>query len=72
MYGNKCVCQIFITHISDLNLSLEFCEDNILIIEIVSTKFYENIHHFNPVNEHYWEKLVEMNNREEPNYFLGC
>lgn len=38
---------MIITLIFNLNLLIKFCKDSLLIIEIISTKFYEQIHLFN-------------------------
>ncbi|KAM7498515.1 hypothetical protein LguiA_022929 [Lonicera macranthoides] len=46
MVENKQMHQIFITPTSGLNFLMKFCEHDLLIIEIISTKFHKKVIRF--------------------------
>lgn len=44
---NKYMYHIFITHTSGLNFVMKICGDDLLNVNIISTKFHKKIHTFN-------------------------
>lgn len=62
---NKSLYQNLFTPTLHLNFLLKFCENNLLVIEIISFKFYEK-KSSGPLNELNWKSL-EWVNGEEPN-----
>lgn len=58
--------QNFITLTFGLNFLMKFYGHDLLIIEIVSIKFYEKNHLFNLRTRPHWTELDRKNNGEEP------
>lgn len=69
MDRNERVYQFF-TSTSSLNFFLKFCTDDLLIIDIIFTKFHKTIHPFNHLNKRNCEKLDENSDGEDLNPYI--
>ena len=71
MVENKHMYQFFITLTSGLNFLMKFCRNDLIIKEIISTKFYEKTNPLNPRTIPHWTKFDRSSNGEEtsPKFF---